>query len=71
MRINMHTSLATVDEKIDYYIAQNDDEPYEDGPYALRQLYEFIVDGVANGHFAFPAAICDHVQTRLREYREA
>jgi len=71
MSYKVHISLNTIDEKIDYFIMQYDGEPYENGPTALRELYEFIIDGVANKRFDDSSVICEHVKRRLQEYWEA
>ncbi len=70
MTIHVHISHLTVEEKINYWIDQQDDEPYESGPIALRDLYEFIIDGVAHNKFDAPASVCEYVQFRIREYQE-
>lgn len=71
MTINVHISLVSVDDKIDHYIRQDYYDYRESGPAALKELYEFIIEGIANGQFDDPAEICAHVQERLREYMES
>ena len=70
MSFTTHIGLTSVDEKIDHYISENETDYYEQGPIALRDLYEFVIDGVARGRFDDPATICVHVGRRIQEYRD-
>lgn len=71
MSVQTHISLVTVDEKIDYYIAEWEHEPYENGPHARRELFDFIVLGIAEGKFDDPIAVCKHVHLRVKKFEES
>lgn len=70
MTVQTHISLAAVDEKIDYYESEYEFEPYENGPIAKEALFDFLIEGIAEGKFDDPAAVCVHVRRRLREFME-
>jgi hypothetical protein len=68
MAFQTHISLANVDERINHWMAAHNHEPWEDGPYELRNLYEFVLDGIAQGSFEDGSAVCAHVRRRVREF---